>query len=253
MSGMRDGLHRVLFLTLLSAFLVAGCAGGSGGSGGVPTSAAPAPAAACLAEDEVRTGQVSFPSGDGSTLQGLVIGTGPVGIVLAHQSGADLCQWKPYAYALSRQGYRVLVFNFSAHLPEDVTGAVAALRARGSQSVVLIGASMGANAVVAAAATVKPPVAAVVSLSAPQVFQGVDASQAAPKLTMPVLYVAGASDGDFAQDARTLYAATKAPGRQLLIVKSGAHGVELMNETVTAVMEKFVRAHAAAGSTPAPS
>ena len=251
MSRVRNG-RWVLPLAFLSALLMASCAGESAPAP-APTSVAPQPAAVCLTADEVRTGQVSFPSGDGSTLQGLVIGTGPVGVVLAHQSGADLCQWKPYAYALSRQGYRVLAFNFSVNLPEDVTGAVAALRARGSRRVVLIGASMGANAVVVAAATAKPPVAAVVSLSAPQVFQGVDAAEAARKLKVPVLYVAGASDGDFAKDARTLYAATRAPGRRLLIVRSGAHGVELMNDTVTATMEKFVRAQAAPGSTPTPS
>jgi pimeloyl-ACP methyl ester carboxylesterase len=252
---MRKG-RRVLLPTLLSVFVSAivatGCSGGSSPAA-TSTSAAPQPAAACLSEDEVRTGQVSFPSGDGSKLQGLMIGDGPVGIVLAHQSGSDLCQWKPYAYTLSRLGYRVLAFNFSLDLPQDVKGAVAALRARGSQSVVLIGASMGANAVVAAAATTSPPVAAVVSLSAPQVFQGVDAAESAAQLKVPVLYVAGASDGDFAQDARTLYAATKAPGRQLMMVKSGAHGVELMNDTVTAAMEKFVQKYAPPGSTPTSS
>jgi pimeloyl-ACP methyl ester carboxylesterase len=249
----RRFLLPALLSALLSTVLMAGCAGESAPAPAGTSAAAPQPAAVCLTADEVRSGQVSFPSGDGSTLKGLVIGSGPVGVVLAHQSGADLCQWKQYAYTLSRQGYQVLVFNFSINLPEDVTGAVAALRARGSERVVLIGASMGANAVVVAAATAKPPVAAVVSLSAPQVFQGVDAAEAAPRLKVPVLYVAGASDGDFAQDARTLYAVTKAPGRQLLIVKSGAHGVELMNDAVTAAMEKFVRAHAAPGSTPTPS
>src|SRR5689334_6936655 len=125
MSGMRNGrraLPSTLLSAVLSAVLLAGCAGESAPAP-ARTSVAPQPAAACLTADEVRTGQVSFPSGDGSTLQGLVIGTGPVGVVLAHQSGADLCQWKPYAYALSRQGYRVLALNFSIHLPEDVTGA----------------------------------------------------------------------------------------------------------------------------------
>jgi len=37
------------------------------------------------------------------------------------------------------------------------------------------------------------------------------------------------------------------------MVQSGAHGVALLNDTVTAAMEKFVRRYAAPGSTPAPS
>src|SRR3954451_5233796 len=122
MSRMRNGRRPALvpsvLCALLSAVMLAGCSGRSAPAS-TTTSEPPQPAAACLAADEVRTGQLSFASADGSALQGVLIGNGPVGVVLAHQSGADLCQWKPYAYALSRQGYRVLVFNFRIHLPQD--------------------------------------------------------------------------------------------------------------------------------------
>jgi pimeloyl-ACP methyl ester carboxylesterase len=232
-----SGLVIVLaILTLSSA-----CAGSSGSPPAAATTAVAAPAAPCVNDDEVRTGQVDFPSGDGTQLQGLLIGKGAVGVVLAHESEADLCEWKPYAYALFHEGYRVLAFNFADHLDRDVVGAIAELRAKGSKDVILIGASMGGTAVLAAAAEVTPPVSAVISLSGPRDFEGVDALAAVPRLRMPVLFVAGSEDSPFVNDARAMYAATTAPGRQLLVVDSGGHGIELMNPVVTGVVEKFIR------------
>jgi pimeloyl-ACP methyl ester carboxylesterase len=240
-------------IVLVSLILSSACAGSPGSAGAEATTSLAAAAAPCLNDDEVRTGQVDFPSADGAQLQGLLlIGRGPVGVVLAHESEADLCEWKPYAYALFHEGYRVLAFNFSDHLDRDVVGAVAELRARGSKEIVLIGASMGGTAVLAAAAEVTPPVSAVVSLSGPRDFDGVDALAAVPRLGMPVLFVAGSEDSPFANDARAMYAATTAPGRQLLVVQSGGHGIELMNTVVTSVLEKFIRAHVHQPARPSP-
>jgi len=164
MGGLRNGRRALLPLilcALLSAVLVAGCTGGSAPAP-AHTSAAATPAARLPGRRRGpnRAGEL-FPAATARTLQGLLIGTGPVGIVLAHESGADLCQWKPYAYALSRQGYRVLAFNFIIHLPEDVTGAVAALRARGQPARHSDRRLDGSETrFVVAAATTKPPVAA---------------------------------------------------------------------------------------------
>jgi predicted fused transcriptional regulator/phosphomethylpyrimidine kinase len=44
-------------------------------------------------------------------------------------------------------------------------------------------------------------------------------------------------------DHKVLRGATTAPGRQLLVVDSGGHGIELMIVVVTRVVEKFIRAH----------
>jgi pimeloyl-ACP methyl ester carboxylesterase len=229
-------------IVLVTLTLSSACAGSAGAAPAEVTTSAAAPAAPCLNEDEVRTGQVDFPSADGDQLQGLLIGKGAIGVVLAHESEADLCEWKPYAYALFHEGYRVLAFNFSDQHDRDVVGAVAELRAKGSKEVILIGASMGGTAVLAAAAEVTPPVSAVVSLSGPRAFDAVDALTAVPRLHMPVLFVAGSEDSPFVNDARAMYAATTAPGRQLLVVDSGGHGIELMNMVVTKVVEKFIGA-----------
>jgi pimeloyl-ACP methyl ester carboxylesterase len=204
----------------------------------------PGAAAACLSAEEVRSGQVTFTVADGTPVQGLLLGKGPTGVVLAHQAGADLCQWKPYAYALSRMGYRVLVPNLTTTTDQVVAAAAALLRARGSASIALIGASMGGTAALAATSRIRPPVAAVISLSAPQSYNGVEALPAVRTLTVPVLFAASLADEPFATDARTMYAAAPVTVRQLVIVDGNAHGIELMTPTFTATLEQFLTRHA---------
>jgi len=234
------------------AALLAGCSTGGGPSAASSAasstasstpSATTTPAAACLTPEEVRTGQIDFASANGTPLQGLLVGTGSVGVVLAHQSESDLCQWRPYAYTLASKGYRALTLSMAFHLDEDVAGAVAALRARGVQHVVLIGASMGGTAVLGAATEVDPPVDAVVSLSAPARYQTVNALPLVPKLRMPTLYVVASGDTAFAEDGRALYAASPPSLRTLLVVDGAAHGVDMLTPAVTARVEAFLKAH----------
>jgi pimeloyl-ACP methyl ester carboxylesterase len=44
-------------------------------------------------------------------LDGAALGSGKTGVVLAHESPADLCGWVPYARVLSHAGFRVLLFD----------------------------------------------------------------------------------------------------------------------------------------------
>jgi hypothetical protein len=88
---------------------------------------------------------------------------------------------------------------------------------------------MGAAASLVAATELKPAPAVVVSLSAPQAYQGADAIDAVKGLTIPVLFAAGVADPEFADDAKALYDATPATtDRTLLIASSSAHGSALV-------------------------
>jgi pimeloyl-ACP methyl ester carboxylesterase len=250
---------RVGVLCLAAILALAGC--GSGGrtgaapSTGTPaTTPAPAPAttaapatsgpalagARCPAYAAGGT-QVRFADVGGATLAGLLLGAGAKGVVLAHQTRADVCQWLPFAQDLAGLGYRVLVFDFAGFgasdrggpastIDADVVAATGFLRGQGVRSVVLVGASMGGTAVVAAAATATPTVSGVVSLSGPAFFGGVDAKAAAARLTAPALYAAGTRDTDFADSAQAMYDATPpATKRTLLLVPSAEHGVDFVS------------------------
>ena len=174
-----------------------------------------------------QAGDVSFRAPDGTRLAGHLFGHGRVGVVLAHQSDGDLCQWTSYGAHLAALGYTALAFDFRNvgssgvhHYPGniryggDVAGAVRELRRRGTQKVVLVGASLGGSAVIQGAANVRPLVAGVVSVSGAADLS--NAIQSAPDLRVPVLYLAGSGDRDFAADARRLYAATKERSKRLL-------------------------------------
>jgi dienelactone hydrolase len=131
----------------------------------------------------------------------------------------------------------------------DFTGAVAQLRKLGAEKIVLAGASLGANAALAAATNVTPRVSAVVSLSgADATFSSrLDDSATVPRLTVPVLFMVAERDSGFADDARKLYAQTLSVDKQLLIVPGGAHGTFMLRGAAgaapRAAVLDFVRAH----------
>jgi esterase/lipase len=234
---------------VLLATLVVGA-----GTAACSSSTAPAPAAAppspvvhptvgALCQDISSTGQQAwFSDLKGVNIGAVMLGTGSVGVVLAHQSGGTSCQWLPYGQELAKAGYKVLAIDFAGSGVSDelangdtrdanVVAAAGYLLGHGAKSVVLIGASMGANAALVAATKIIPQVDGVISLSAPASFEGVDALSAVPNLKAPVLYVAGDIDGTFGNDAQAMYNATTINSKKLLIVNSSDHGVDFLLDT----------------------
>jgi esterase/lipase len=123
------------------------------------------------------------------------------------------------------------------------------MHGHGVMSVVLIGASMGGNASLVAATKVSPPIAGVVSLSAPVSYDGLDASGAVRKLSVPTLYIAGSGESTYADAARSLYAATPGDTKKLLLGSGDQHGIALLAKAEpdaakvrTAILD-FLRAH----------
>ena len=170
------------------ALLVAACSGTSeSGSGGGPARVTSTttvalqpleqPGVRCGAP-ETRATLVRFQAADGTSLDGVMVGSGPAGVVLAHEYPADLCGYWPFAAYLAKRGLRAFAIDLRCFVrsacPEgdargrvvdDLAAAVAELRRRGVTRVALVGASMGGAAVLIAGTRVQPPVAAVVSVS----------------------------------------------------------------------------------------
>jgi len=215
----------------------------------------------CLNRAE-RQHALRFGAADGTRLVGVLIGTGTKGVVLAHQSSGNFCQWFPYARTLARNGFRVLAFDFrtsgasgfpprsanAARFDLDVVAAVNVLRRRGATSIVLAGGSLGAAAVLVVAAQLEPRVQGVISLSSPALYSGLDAVAAARNLQVPVLYVAAEDDGEFAADARTLYEQTTVEDKGLIVLYAGGHGTSLPRlPVVRDALDAFFTAHSTPG------
>jgi pimeloyl-ACP methyl ester carboxylesterase len=182
----------------------------------------------CLKPAE-RTRAIHFQATDGARLQGVLLGNGRKGIVLAHQSDGDLCQWLPFARVLAGKGYRALTFDLrDFKLASDVTGAANAMRRHGARRVYLLGASMGGTAVLGAAPSIRPAVSGVIDLSGPVSFGGLDARPAVRRLRSPALFIAAQYDSEFAASTRQLYRLAASRDKRLLITDGTEHGVDLM-------------------------
>ncbi|GAA5012031.1 hypothetical protein GCM10023335_33680 [Streptomyces siamensis] len=239
---------------LACAGVLALSACGGGGDGGEDahaggTTASPTESAAndfgCLAGKQLKK-STTFEDTEGNEVDGYETGTGTTGIVLSHQSNNDVCSWIPSADELAAAGYRVLAVNSNSSEIPEIEGAAARLREDGARKVVLMGASKGGTASLVAAARIRPAVAAVVSLSGPGLYGGMDATEAVPKLTMPVYLLAASGDGRFADDARTLHKlAKKSHGEKLEMVAGAAHGSDILLQqpSVWDEVKTFIKSH----------
>ncbi len=158
-----------------------------------------------------------------------VVGTGKVGIVLAHQLDESMCEWSVYAEYLVKHGYRALAFSFADTGPADddtVVAAANALRALGAEKIVLMGASRGGTAVLAAAG--KQAVDGVIALSAPVEFGSANALAGVKASRAPLLIAVGRYDTEFTGGDIMLEKAAKASSKQLIVKPTGNHGIDLL-------------------------
>jgi alpha-beta hydrolase superfamily lysophospholipase len=202
---------------------------------------------------EVPTGstagsrEITFASTDGIRLSGRLFGPeeGGAGVVLAHMFPSDQRAWFDFAARLGERGYRVLTFNFRGYCPggeggcsqgektisaiwQDVEGAVAALRDEGATRIGLVGASMGGTASLVAASREGQDIDAVVTLSAPIGFEGLEASpDVLAQVTAAKLFIAGHEDTTAVQAVDTLYAETLQPKRPVILT-TGDHGTDIL-------------------------
>src|SRR6266496_4699973 len=159
-------------VTIMVLF-AASCSGssGSGSSGGAAAASsaqAPAPTTSPeplkpLKQPGARCGAphtkatlVRFKAADGTSLDGVMVGSGTAGVVLAHEYANDLCGAWPFANYLAKRGLRAFAIDLrcfgrsacpqgaaAGRVVDDLVAAVAALRHRGVTKVALAGASMG--------------------------------------------------------------------------------------------------------------
>jgi predicted alpha/beta-hydrolase family hydrolase len=170
---------------------------------------------------------------------------------------ADQSSWFEFADILAGNGYGVLTFDFRGYCPggdagcskgtkdvdsisRDVAGAASFLRARGIDTIALVGASMGGTASLVVAGAEGNEVAAVVTLSAPQSIEGLAvAPDVLASITAAKLFIAGDGDGVASQTAQALYDGTPQP-KAVQIVTSPDHGTDLLEGNQAEIVRRQI-------------
>lgn len=181
--------------------------------------------------------RVTFRTQDGFVLEGTLFGSGSKAVVLAHMYPADESSWFDFARRLEDHGYLALTFNFRGYgksqgdkdvavIDRDVRAAIDFVRGRkGVTGVALAGASMGGTASLIAASA--SPVDAVVTLSAPVEFMGLDASHAVSLAKASKYFIASTEDVSAADSAGRLYRSSDPP-RDIELIPGKLHGTGIL-------------------------
>lgn len=187
---------------------------------------------------------MTFKTSDGRTLTGRIFGAGRVGVALAHMYPADARSWYDAGRRIAEAGYATLAFNFRgyadsegprqiASAPTDIDAATRYLERRGAKDVAFVGASMGGTAALVAASDSQP--LAVVAISAPTRFMGLDAAAVATGVQRPVLLLASRADEPAFRSLAELESALPNPDTK--IYDGDAHGTNLIEARPEALDE----------------
>jgi pimeloyl-ACP methyl ester carboxylesterase len=218
----------------MCALLIASaCGGGTGDTSGDDDTS------------EVAERDVRFETSDGLTLTGRVFGDGPVAVTLAHMYPADATSWYPAARRIASAGYMALAFNFRGYAdsegetviskgPGDIRAAADFLKRSGARDVVFVGASMGGTASIMAGAETQDPLA-IVSVSAPLRFRGLDAIVASGRVQRPVLLLSARGDEEAFAALEEL--ASSLPNADSKVYGGDAHGTNLLTDRPEAIDE----------------
>lgn len=252
---------------LLLALATAGCGSGSHRALDAPGRKLPSLSARCGGPVTATVGW--FRASDGVSLDGAALGSGKTGVVLAHESPADLCGWVPFAQKLARAGFRVLLFDHrqhglspsptdpakAGHFTPDLEGAVDELKREGADKVFLMGASFGGVTSMVAGSRLGSKIVGVVSASGEAGLgnrfggpeQELDALAAVPNLRVPFLIVGSREDGYLPpSDAKELLQRAGSSHKRLVLFAGDFHGWDLFSLSpdharATAVVIDFLK------------
>ena len=234
--------------------VVAGCGGGApaGGpsvaSSGTSSATAPRQGATPTSITDrckvpVDGGElVEFVGPEGSVMTGATMGEGATVAVYLHQTTpVGFCGWTAYAAWAAQRGVRAVLVDlcgwgrsrcegaFATDAAAQVRLAVDWARGQGATRVTLVGASLGG--VTALAVGQQSGADALVDLSGPFSYPGLDtAAVAAPRTTVPLLLAVAPGDTDVQPaDLRTAFATSPAAVKKFVSTPRD-HGWGMLND-----------------------
>lgn len=177
------------------------------------------------------------------------------GVLLVHQLPASKESWSVFVPELTSRGYSVLAIDYRGrgqssgklqtfqdfqNIALDVDAGIDFLKTKGVKSVIVIGASIGANHALLAAIQ-SSEVTLAVLLSPGLDYRGVKTESATSKLTKPLLVVASEDDAYSSMSAKKLYELAKGE-KELKMFDTAGHGTDMFSEQeLSQVILSFIR------------
>jgi pimeloyl-ACP methyl ester carboxylesterase len=238
--GIAPATHTSRRLAAVVAVAVTAAAAGCGGGTKNDSPPTPTPTATRIAEpasipprplnhcDSAGSGWRTLPTPGAVAAH---MGRGGVGVVFVNDSVDDACEWAAEARALARRGYAVAVFlNAGGDESRQAVGVGAALRANGARRIVLIGASVGARAVLQAGARHPRGVVGLVALSAERrvTSSPSDLLPVARRVQVPVLSIGSRGDPLTTWGKDTIAWDRTLSRDRLLLLRGDGHGADLL-------------------------
>ena len=188
-----------------------------------------------LAEPPEGSTHITIDTPDGEQLDAIEMGSGPDVAIMSHGDTGTKEGFYRLVEPLAADGWRVIDYDARGvgtstggpedDRPTDLRAVVDYARDTGADSIVLLGASLGASLSIAMAGELDA--AALVSLSAPAlVFNATDAA-AALRDTIPVMIAAAEANEPYVSDARSLAATL---GIDPVIVSGDGHGTGMFGD-----------------------
>lgn len=178
-------------------------------------------------------------------------------LVLAHALGGSKADWTDLAVAANPQDYATVAFDFRGsgdsqgdirnftqadfqHYPDDLRTVLQfTLENFGRTPIILIGASIGANAVlnVVVDPNLSSRVRGVVLLSAGEDYRGLKAADVAPQLKLPALLAVSKEDDYAFKSTQTIFEILPTESKQLIELERAGHGTAMLRNQADLIQQ----------------
>ncbi|MCL5073698.1 MAG: alpha/beta fold hydrolase [Actinobacteria bacterium] len=183
-------------------------------------------------------GEINFKTDDGININGNIFGNFNRLVILSHMYPTDQTSWIKFAKFLNENNISVLTYDFRGYgksegkkdmpnIYKDLEAALKFLNQYDLSKIYLMGASMGGTASILAAS--ESDVNGVITISAPDEFEGLSAKEAIKNLKCPKLFIASKED-IYAFGSMNFFYDNSDEPKEKLTLDGKSHGTFIFDE-----------------------
>ncbi len=178
-------------------------------------------------------------------ITGSLYGRNPKAVIFSNMDTNCPDDWAPVVSELFRCGHMILTYNYyrtDRARTDDLRDAVAFIRTKGAEKIILIGASRGGVSAISVASdpNINYGIIAIAAISAPRVYEGTlfYSTEELRAIKVPKLLISSENE-DWANDTHEMYKIFNEP-KDMQFYQGNAHGTEIFLQHQEAMTERLV-------------